>query len=112
MINLQALGMYLVGWVALTYLIYRYARYSPWRSTKAGTSVMLVKCSLWATLSWALVAVLFPDGGGRDIARVLFLGFVDIAIIYQAVTIVKYQGGWRRRGSLPAEDDRRTTKIA
>lgn len=102
MINLQALGMYLVGWLAVSYLIYRYARYSPWRSTRAGQSVMLVKCSLWATLSWALVAVLFPVWEGRDIARVLLLGFVDAALIYQAYVIVDYQGGWRRR--LPVKD--------
>lgn len=104
MINLQALGMYVVGWVALTYLIYRYARYSPWRSTKAGQSVMLVKASLWATLAYALVATLFPNWEGRAIARVLLLGFVDMALIYQAYVIVKYQGGFRRRKTIQIEN--------
>ena len=97
MINLQALAMFVVGWLATTFLIYRYGRFSPWRQTKAGQSVMLVKCALWATFTWAIIAVLFPDWGGRDICRVLLLGFVNVALIYQAVVIVRYQGGFRRR---------------
>lgn len=104
MINTQALAMYLVGWFTVTFLIYRYGRFSPWQSTKAGQSVMLVKCSLWATLSWALVAVLFPDWGGRDLARVLLLGFVNAALLYQIWVIVQYQGGFRR-GKLVAEEN-------
>jgi len=105
MINLQALLMYLVGWLTVSFLIYRYSRYSPWRSTKAGQSVMLVKCSLWATLTYALVAVLFPEWQYRNEARVLLLGFVNIALIYQAYVIVKYQGGFRRRKVIDVENE-------
>lgn len=104
MINLQALTMYFLGWITVSFLIYRYARFSPWRSTKAGQSVMLVKCSLWAVLSWALIAVLFPNWEGRDVARVLLLGFVNVALLYQVHVIVDYQGGFRRRKNLVVEN--------
>lgn len=95
--DVQILGMYTVGWIAVTYLIYRYARFSAWRSTLAGQSVMLVKSALWALLTFALVARLIPEGSVKDILRVLLVGYVDMALIVQALTIVRYQGGFRRR---------------
>lgn len=96
--DLQILLMYVVGWVAVTYLIYRYSRYSPWRSTRAGQSVMLVKTALWAVLTFGLCSRFLADEENlKGILRVLLVGYVDIALIVQAVTIVRYQGGWRRR---------------
>lgn len=95
--DVQILLMYLVGWAAVSFLIYRYARFSPWRSTRAGQSVMLVKTALWAILTWALVARSVDSENLKAILRVLLVGYVNIALVFQAVTIVRYQGGFRRR---------------
>lgn len=95
--DIQILGMYIVGWAAVTFLIFRYARFSPWRSTRAGQSVMLVKSALFAVLTWALVARSIDNESLKAILRVLLVGYVDIALVFQAVTIVRYQGGFRRR---------------
>lgn len=94
--DIQILGMYIVGWVAVSFLIYRYARFSPWRSTLAGQSVMLVKSALWAVLTWALVARCVDSESVKSILRVLLVGYVDMALIFQALTIVRYQGGLKR----------------
>lgn len=92
------LVLILVGWLGLGYLIYRYARYSPWRSTIIGQSFMMMKTALWALFTFVLVARLFPDWEGRKLISAALLLFVVVAIIWQTAVVVKLQGGLRRNG--------------
>lgn len=90
------LTLILVGWLGLSYLIYRYARYSAWRSTIIGQSFMMMKAALWALFTFVLVARLFPEWPGRPLVTAALLLFVVIAIIWQTIVVVKLQGGFRR----------------
>lgn len=85
---------YVVLWVSLTYLIYRYARYSRWTETAAGKGFMLMKVAFWSVISFALVSAALPEGGvWREIVRPIVLGLVQLGVMVQIAIVVKEQGG-------------------
>lgn len=91
--------------VSLTYLIYRYARYSPWRSQPIGRAFMMMKAALWACLAYVVAARLIPlDWGGRRVIMVVLLLFLLSAILTQIAVIVRLQGGFRRGTHVEARD--------
>jgi hypothetical protein len=89
-------ALYVLGLVALAYMIYRYARYTPWRSTPIGRAFMLMKTALLAVFVFVLVSVVWPDWTWRDEARVLLVGYADFAILTQTWIVLQFQGGFRR----------------
>lgn len=95
--NVDALMLYIILWLSLGYLIYRYARYSAWTDTLAGKGFMAMKAALWILTTFVLAATLDPDGAWRDWLRPVALGLVQAAVIGQIVIVVKEQGGWRQR---------------
>lgn len=87
-------GVFGLGLILLTYLIYRYARYSPgWRDRAVGRAYMSTKVALWSILFCAVIANLFRDWDGLDWLRIPLLSFVDASIVYQIVTMIKIQRG-------------------
>jgi len=88
--------LYGLLWVTISYLIYRYGRYSDWSSNEGGKAFMAMKLAFWVTLTFVLAAVAFP-GSWVVIGRFVALGLVEVALLYQVHTVVKLQGGWRRR---------------
>lgn len=86
-----------IGFASLTYMIYRYARYSPWRSQPIGRAFMMMKSALWAFLAFALLRRAVPHLAGVEEIRTLLLVYAISAIVYQTVVVVKLQGGIRRR---------------
>lgn len=101
--------MYLIGFLSLTYMIYRYARYSPWRSQPIGRAFMMMKSALWAMLFFALLRRVIPHVPGLRDIQVLLVVYAISAIVYQTVVVVKLQGGVRRRAAsqVLADTDRR-----
>jgi len=55
------IGLLLVGITPLLHFIYRYHRYSPWRSTPIGRTLMYQKLAMAGILLLALFARLFGD---------------------------------------------------
>lgn len=93
----MTIALYAVGIVALTYLIYRYGRYNPWRSTPIGRAFMASKTSLWAIFLYALAVTIWPDEPWQGAARLILVGYALTAIFYQLQVVIKFQGGFRRR---------------
>lgn len=90
--------LYLVGLLLSGYLIYRYARYNPWRSTPIGRAFMASKTALFAVFAFAIVATVFPEWEGLDVFRLLLVGYSILALAYQLAIVIDFQGGlWRRR---------------
>lgn len=90
-------ALYVVGLVALTYLIYRYGRYNPWSETPIGRAFMASKTALWAIIAFALSTAIFGDWAGKDAARAVLVGYALLSIFYQLTVVVQFQGGFRRR---------------
>lgn len=93
----MTITLYAVGIIALTYLIYRYGRYNPWRSTPIGRAFMASKTSLLAIFLYALAVTIWPDWFLQGPARLLLVGYALTAIFYQLQVVIKFQGGFRRR---------------
>lgn len=90
------IGLIVLGLASLTYLIYRYGRFSPWRSTIIGKSFMMMKVALWAMFTFVVLRRFFPDWSGAELLATTLLMFVDAAIFWQTSVVVKLQGGvWR-----------------
>ncbi len=110
--NIAAVLIYSVVWLTITYLIYRYARYSPWWTNLGGKSVMIVKSALWMLVTYALATSLGLDGVWQDVFRWTMVGGIEIALLHQVWTIIRLQGGWRRRNPvLPEYPHRRATDL-
>jgi len=88
---------YVLIWVTLSYLIYRYGRYSAWRSTAAGKAYMFMKVAFWMLVCFGLATAAGLDGTGQAVARFTVLAVLQIALMVQVNVIVREQGGWRRR---------------
>lgn len=86
--------LYAVLAVVLSLLIYRYGRFSNWRSTDAGRAFMLMKCSLFALVLYGLASVSFLEGPAQDTIRGAVVGSIVVATVYQLVVVVRRQGGW------------------
>lgn len=98
MSDIAGASVFGTGLVLLSYLIYRYARYSPgWVDRAIGRAYMMTKVGMWCILAYALLANLFPDWEGRETLRFLLLTFVNVSILYQIITMVKIQRGGDRR---------------
>lgn len=82
--------------VTLGYLIYRYARYNRWEDTDAGRAFMGMKACLLALVVFVLLSKVFPDAWWRESARLLVVGGIWAALIYQVRVMVRRQGGLRR----------------
>lgn len=101
-------GLYLIGFVASGYLIYRYARYSDWRQTAIGRSFMLMKVCLFTLFTYLLIQHWLPFPAKVALVFTI-VGGVDVALIRLTSVIVKLQGGWHRdhvadeEGVLPRE---------
>lgn len=89
--------LYLHVAAALSYLIYRYARYSRWRSTDAGRAFMTMKLALMSLVLFGLGSTADPDGDWRPIVRRLVVSAILGALLYQVSVIIRRQGGWRRK---------------
>lgn len=94
--HLIDLVLYIGVLVTLSYLIYRYARYSRWEETDAGRAFMGMKVCLLTLVLYAFAGILFGYGSWRDIARVLVVGGIWAALTYQVRVLVRRQGGFRR----------------
>lgn len=88
--------LFLLVAVTLGYLIWRVARYSRFEETDAGRAFMLMKCCLMALVLYALGGLLDPDGTWRGPVRVLVIGGIWVALVYQVRVVVRNQGGFRR----------------
>lgn len=89
--------LYVIGFLSLSFMIYRYARYSPWRSQPIGRAFMMMKTALWAVLAFALLRRLVPHLPFVESIRFAMVLYAISAIVYQTVVVVKLQGGLRRR---------------
>lgn len=92
-----AVALYVVGLLASGYLVYRYARYSPWRSSAIGRGFMFMKTALLAVFVFVLASVIFGDYPGEDLFRLALIGYADFALIYQLTVVMREQGRARRR---------------
>lgn len=97
--------LYLIGFISLTYMIYRYARYSPWRSQPIGRAFMMMKSALWALLALALIGRVFPEADWRSEVQFVLIAYAVSAIIYQTVVVVDLQGGISRKGDSQVLND-------
>lgn len=88
--------LYVLGLISLTVLLYRYMRYSNWRSTPIGRAFVLMKSALVAIFVYALAVTIWPDADWQNEARLLLIGYANIAIVTQTSIVVKFQGGWYR----------------
>lgn len=101
------LAVIVTALLTLSYLIYRYARYSPWRSTRLGQAFMMMKTALWALLFFVVVIRLLPrDFPGREVIATLLLLYMAVAIFVLTTLIVKLQGGFRRQQQRSSGMDR------
>ena len=83
--------------LTLSYLIYRYARYSKWESTDAGRAFMSTKVCLLALSLYGLLSLAIPAEEWRDIARPLVVGSILVSLLYSVRVLVRWQGGFRQR---------------
>lgn len=84
--------LYLTVFLTLGYLIYRYARYSPWRSTDAGKAFMAMKVSFFVMVTYVLVSTALEDvTGWRHIARPVVVVCIEAALLYQLATVMRLQ---------------------
>lgn len=100
---IETAALYGLLWLTITYLIYRYGRYSEWSSNEGGKAFMAMKIAFWVTLTFVLAAVAFP-GAWVTVGRFVALGLVEVALLYQVHTVVKLQGGWRRKRTARERD--------
>lgn len=91
-----ALVLYISLAVSLSYLIYRYMRYSRWEETDAGRAFLGMKICLLALTLFGLMARAFPNEDLRDAARTIIVGGILAAVLYQVRVLVRLQGGFRR----------------
>jgi hypothetical protein len=68
--------LFALGWGALAAFIYRYARYSPWRATRQGITLMSQKVTWLLMVTWCLVAP-FVEWPGE---RWVFLGLLVVIV--------------------------------
>lgn len=92
------LFLIVISQLGLTYLIYRYARYSKWRSTQIGKAFMAMKLALWSLLTFVIVARFLPDNEFWDLVAAVLLGFMAGAIAFQIRAVLYLQGGFLRQG--------------
>lgn len=90
------IALYLGVLVTLSYLIYRYARYSRWEDTDAGRAFMGMKVCLLALVLHVLANLVIESQLVSDITRVLVVGGIWVALTYQVRVMVRNQGGFRR----------------
>lgn len=95
--------LYAVVVVTLSYLIYRYHRYSAWEQTPAGRAFMLMKVCLLALSVYGLANVWFLTGAAEDAIRAVITLSITGALIYQTRVVVDSQGGFRRSNRRAAE---------
>lgn len=82
--------------VTLSYLIYRYARYSRWEDTDVGRAFMGMKVCLLALVLYGFASLAGLEDPWKAIARFLVVGGIWAALTYQVVVMVRRQGGWRQ----------------
>lgn len=77
--------------------LYFYGRFSPWRESRVGKSLMLLYGSLVATLLYAVIAVadVFPEPVQR-VARVVLLGGITVAGWVHLANVLHFQRQARR----------------
>lgn len=101
--------LFALGLIPLAAFIYRYAKYSPWRATRQGITLMSQKVTWLAMVVWCLVSP-FIDWDGK---RWVFFGlFVVIVALFWATFLgllaaQRSQRPVARRkgaGYVPAED--------
>ena len=97
--NTVAMVMYALAAVLLTAMVFRYTRYSDWRSTAAGRSFLYLQVMFLVILVFVFARVAWPDVAWLEWVRPAILGGIDAALAYQLYTVVKYQGGWRDQGT-------------
>lgn len=90
------LALYVALALSLGYLIYRYARYSRWEDTDAGRAFMMMKVCLLALVLYGFAALAGMDDPWRDALRLLVVGGILVAVLYQIRVIVRNQGGFHR----------------
>lgn len=98
------LFLYLAVAVTLIYLIWRVARYSRFEDTPEGRSFMLMKVCLLVLVIYAFAVRFDPDGEWRDVARVVVIGGIWVALMYLVRVVVRNQGGFRRKRHLKRLD--------
>lgn len=91
-----SLALYIGVAVSLSYLIYRYMRYSRWEETDAGRAFLGMKVCLLALTLFGLLARAFPESDLRDPVRTVIVGGILVAVLYQVRVMVRRQGGFRR----------------
>jgi hypothetical protein len=105
------LGLILIGWASLSFLIYRYARYSAWRSTIIGQAFMMMKTALWALYTFVVMARLFPHWQGRPLVALILLGYATVAILWLTAVVVKLQGGLGRHNTKTSGTEDSRTEV-
>ena len=105
-----ALALYVGVALSLSYLIYRYMRYSRWEETDAGRAFLGMKICLLALTLFGLSARAWPNNDLLDETRTIIVGGILVAVLYQVRVMVRRQGGLRRNHPVerwvPYRDDR------
>lgn len=107
--NTILVALYIVGFLSLSIMIYRYARYSPWRRSPMGRAFMMMKTALWAVLAHALIVRTFHDWAFKDELRFALTTYAVGAIVYQTIVVIRYQGGRIRRSETRERESQRSS---
>ena len=77
--------------IPLTIFIFRYALYSPWRSTELGRHLMYQKSSIAAVIALVLIALFIPEFFLRAEIRLLAYLAVGFFMWLDVVTLIRIQ---------------------
>lgn len=85
--------------IPLVLFEYRYARFSPWRSTTLGRNFMSQKLLMTALLGFLVASLFFPEWRGlsRDVIRYGLYGLLVVTFWRDYVQLVKAQREGRRK---------------
>lgn len=86
-----AFWAYFAAWLPYVLIIVVYGFGSPWYRSAIGRSLMLTKVAIVFVLTNVLAAYIFGEYPWRDAVRVLLIGCVVGAGVYQLATIIREQ---------------------
>lgn len=88
-------GLLLFAVVPLILFIYRYARFSPWKSTIAGITLMAQKVVLLGLIGYLLAAVVVPEFTGKGPFGYVLLALLGLLLWMMLLVLVWTQNETR-----------------
>lgn len=88
--------------IPLAHFIYRYARYSPWRSTAIGRTLMYQKIAMLSFVLLSLMARVFPHYFGRTALSLIVFSALVLLFWKTDIELIQTQHQYERYDALKA----------